>query len=261
MSRTWVFGLLSSIFAALFSAFSASASEHPATRGISIVAKDPATGQAGEVPLYRKTFAVIVGIDRYPNLSPDRQLGNAVRDARGIEEVLRRNYRFDEIITLFDEQATKERVMRLLTAELPAKMMENDALFLFWAGHGNQQKSALGEIGYLIPYDGAVDAVYKNITMADIRDTVSKIIPAKHAFYVMDACYSGLLTTTRSVDSKPKRDLAYLQEITRESVRQVLTAGGKGEEALDGGPGGHSVFTGRLVPSRLTLPSFKQPIW
>jgi hypothetical protein len=62
----------------------------------------------------------------------------------------------------------------------------------------------------------------------------------------MDACFSGLLTT-RSVDGKTRRDLGYLKEITRESARQVLTAGGKGEEALDGGPKGHSVFTGRLI--------------
>jgi formylglycine-generating enzyme required for sulfatase activity len=83
--------------------------------------------------------------------------------------------------------------------------------------------------------------------MADLRDTVSKAIPAKHVFYVVDACYGGLLTVTRSIDKTPRRDLAYLKEIAREPVRQVLTAGSKGEEVLDGGPNGHSVFTGRLI--------------
>jgi formylglycine-generating enzyme required for sulfatase activity/phage host-nuclease inhibitor protein Gam len=63
----------------------------------------------------------------------------------------------------------------------------------------------------------------------------------------MDACYSGLLTETRSVDKTPRRDLAYLQDITKERVRQVLTAGGKNQEVLDGGANGHSVFTGRLI--------------
>jgi len=217
------------------------------TRGINIIAKDATTGQTGEVQIYRKTFAVIIGIDRYPNLPPDKQLKNATHDAKGVEEVLRRNYRFDEIVTLFDEQATKDRIMEVLTEELPAKMTKDDALFLFWAGHGNQEKSEFGELGYLIPYDGSIDKIRKNLTMSELRDTISKKMPAKHAFYVMDACYSGLLTTTRSLDNKPKRDLAYLQEITKESVRQVLTAGGKGEEALDGGPKGHSVFTGRLI--------------
>jgi len=135
----------------------------------------------------------------------------------------------------------------LLTEELPNQLGEQDALFIFWAGHGNQEGKTGNEIGYLIPYDGVVSKLRTNITMTEIRDTVSKKIPAKHIFYVMDACYSGMLTDTRSVDKTPRRDLAYLQDITKETVRQVLTAGGKNQEVLDGGNNGHSVFTGRLI--------------
>jgi len=83
--------------------------------------------------------------------------------------------------------------------------------------------------------------------MAELRDTISKAIPAKHVFYVIDACYGGLLASTRSIENRPRRDLAYLREITKERSRQVLTAGGKNEEVLDGGRKGHSVFTGRLI--------------
>ena len=229
------------IFLCTFSAYAAE------IRGLTVVAKDAASGKAAEVELYRKTFAVIIGIDRYQNLPPDRQLQNAVRDAQGVEAVLKKNYRFDKITTLFNEEATKERILELLTEELPTQMTDQDALFIFWAGHGNQEKSAYGDLGYLIPYDGSTAKIRRNITMAEIRDTISKKIPAKHIFYVMDACYSGLLTATRGVDSNTRRDLAYLKDATKESVRQVLTAGGKNEEALDGGPKGHSVFTGRFI--------------
>ncbi|MEI6608137.1 MAG: caspase family protein [Deltaproteobacteria bacterium] len=239
----------------LFSIFLAALSFAAETRGLSVVAKDSSSGRQGEVRLYNKSYAVIIGIDRYSNLPAGRQLQNAVKDAKGVEDVLRKNYRFDKIITLHNDQATKDRIMEVLTEELPAQMGRDDALFLFWAGHGNQEKSEYGEIGYLIPYDGATDKIRKNITMAEIRDTVSKKIPAKHVFYVMDACYSGLLTT-RSVDGKTRRDLSYLKEITKESARQVLTAGGKGEEALDGGPKGHSVFTGRLIEILENAPDF-----
>ncbi len=230
----------------LFIIVLSSASFAADTRGLSVVAKDRSSGRQGEVRLYNKSFAVIIGIDRYQNLPADRQLQNAVKDAKGVEDVLRKNYQFDKIITLQDEQATKDRILEVLTEELPTQMGRDDALFLFWAGHGNQENSDYGEIGYLIPFDGTIDKIRKNLTMAEIRDTISKKIPAKHVFYVMDACYSGLMTT-RSVDGKTRRDLSYLREITKESVRQVLTAGGKGEEALDGGPKGHSVFTGRLI--------------
>ena len=39
----------------------------------------------------------------------------------------------------------------------------------------------------------------------------------------------------------------YIQEVTRRVARQVLTAGGKNQRVLDGGPGNHSVFTGHLL--------------
>ena len=39
------------------------------TRGLRVVAKDQITNQTGEVKLYNKSYAVIIGIDRYPNLS------------------------------------------------------------------------------------------------------------------------------------------------------------------------------------------------
>ena len=83
--------------------------------------------------------------------------------------------------------------------------------------------------------------------MTMLKDDISKKIPAKHVFYVMDACYSGLLAKTRGKARRSERDYHYLQEITKEKVRQVLTAGDKGQTVLDGGPNGHSVFTGRFI--------------
>ena len=216
------------------------------TRGLRVVAKDPASGQQAEVPLYNKSYAVIIGIDQYQNLPADRQLSYAVRDAKGVAQALAKNYRFDKIFTLYNKDATKEQIMKLLTVQLPKEIGKNDSLFVFWAGHGNQELTPEGDIGFLIPYDGSADEVYRNVTMTEIRDTVSRIVPAKHVFYAMDACYSGLLTT-RAVDNKPRRDLAYLKEITKERVRQVLTAGARDQQVLDGGPNGHSVFTGRLI--------------
>jgi formylglycine-generating enzyme required for sulfatase activity len=228
----------------LFAGLSAQAAE---TRALKIIATDSATKQTGEVTLYNKSVAVIIGIDQYANLPADKQLTYAVKDAKGVADVLKRQYKFDKIITLYNKEATRDRILDLLTEELPAQLGEQDALFIFWAGHGNQESSREGDLGYLIPYDGDIKKIRTNVSMIEIRDTVSKKIPAKHIFYVMDACYSGMLTDTRSVDKTPRRDLAYLQDITKERVRQVLTAGGKNQEVLDGGNNGHSVFTGRLI--------------
>ena len=49
------------------------------TRGLTVVAKDRITNQSAEVKLYNKSYAVIIGIDRYSNLPQDRQLSYSAR--------------------------------------------------------------------------------------------------------------------------------------------------------------------------------------
>ena len=173
-----------------------------------------------------------------------------MRDAQGVAEVLERDYAFDGIVTIYNEDATKEGILRLLSAEL-GETSEDDSVFIFWAGHALTRRTAgRGDIGYLVPYDGTFDdseMSFKNISMTTIKEDIARTIPAKHLFFVVDACYSGLLVT-RALDSRPPaRSLEYLRDITGEEVRQVLAAGKADQTVLDGGPRGHSVFTGRFI--------------
>ena len=80
-------------------------------RGLSVVGVDAATGKRAAVRLYGKTYAVVIGIDRYPNLAPDKQLDYAVKDAIGVAATLEKHFVFDRIITLYNEQATKARIL------------------------------------------------------------------------------------------------------------------------------------------------------
>ncbi len=219
-------------------------------RGIAITARDNVTGTNKEVKLYRQMHAVIIGIDKYQNLAPDQQLSYAVKDAKGIERVLQEQYSFDNIYTLYNDKATKNGIMAILQGNL-SNIHEDDAVLIFFAGHGTTQKDKLtgGELGYILPYDGTFekDKLYLNISMTQMRDEIAKVIPARHVFYVIDACYSGTLLAQRAGGANPSHDYAYLKEITKEPVRQVLTAGTDKQTVLDGGPKGHSVFTGRLI--------------
>lgn len=215
---------------------------------IKIVALDKSSGQKKEIRLYNKSYAVIIGIDQYKNLPFDMQLSYAVQDAKGVAEALKKHFKFDKIVTLYNKDATKANIMKVLSGDL-SKVSEKDSVFIFWAGHGYTEKTAYGDLGYLIPFDGTSETseLYKNVSMTMIKDDISKRIPAKHIFYVMDSCYSGLLVSTRGASRKTQRNFFYIEEITKEKVRQVLTAGSKDQTVLDGGPKGHSVFTGRLI--------------
>ena len=217
------------------------------TRGIRVMARESKSGQQKEIKLYNKSYAVIIGIDQYKNLSFDMQLSYAVQDAKGVEDALKKHFKFDEIITIFNKEATKDNITKILSGDL-SRLSKEDSVFIFWAGHGYTEKTPYGDLGYLIPFDGSFknSEMYMNISMTTIKD-VSKRIPAKHIFFVMDSCYSGLMAEKRGSGRTTKRNFEYIKEITKEDVRQVLTAGSKNQQVLDGGPMGHSVFTGRFI--------------
>lgn len=239
---------LAVISAIVFAFMQPLGAETSAVRGISVVAKT-AGGQTQTVPLYGYTAALIIGIDRYANLSASQQLKFAVKDAKGVEKVLRDSYKFDEITTLFNEQATRDNILEAL---LKYRAMSPDAgVFVYYAGHGITLSGAMGgaDLGYLVPFDGSLDPsqAHRNISMQNIKSDVCPMITAKHVYFVFDACFAGLMLDTRAAQSDPRRDMAYLQALTREPVRQILTAGDKGQTVLDGGYKGHSVFTGLFI--------------
>ena len=161
-----------------------------------------------------------------------------------------RDYAFDGIVTIYNEDAAREGILRLLSAELGGTF-EDDSVFIFWAGHALTRKTAgRGDIGYLVPYDGTFDEAemsFRNVSMTTIKEDIARSIPAKHIFFVVDACMSGILLT-RGVEPSPKtRSLDYLRNITKEEVRQILVACKADQWILDGGPRGHSVFTRRFI--------------
>ena len=214
--------------------------------GLKIKSLDQLTGNEEELQLYENTYSLIIGIDNYPNLGFNQQLQYAVSDAKAVAKSMRENFQFNDVITLYNEQATKTNVQRELSNF--RKTNKEDGVFIFFAGHGYTESTRDGDLGYIIPNDGSMNEIemFKNISMNELTDYL-KPIEAKHVFVVVDACYSGTLLATRAAKNEPATDLAYFKEMSRGRVRQVLTAGGKNQQVLDGGPGGHSVFTGYFL--------------
>ncbi len=206
----------------------------------------PAATQTQTAP-YRQSWAVIIGINDYQNWP---KLKYGVNDANGIEEALVRKFGFrrENIIRLRDGEATRQRIMQVLGDELtnPDKVKRDDRVFFFFAGHGATRILPDGrQIGFLIPADADRSNYYSTaISMTSLRETCD-LIPAKHIYFVMDSCYSGLALTRAG--GSFARGRSYLEEVTRRTARQILTAGGTDQEVADDGPNGHSVFTWALL--------------
>ena len=197
--------------------------------------------------LYRDSWAVIIGVNDYRNWP---KLRYAVNDANGIEEVLVNRFGFqrDHIRKLLNGDATRQRIMQVLGDELSdsRKVQREDRVFFFFAGHGATRTLDDGrQIGFIVPVDADPSNYYSTaISMTALREAAD-LIPAKHIYFVMDSCYSGL-AMTRGAGGFSK-DRSYLEEVTRRTARQILTAGGAEQQVADDGPNGHSVFTWALL--------------
>jgi uncharacterized caspase-like protein/peptidoglycan/xylan/chitin deacetylase (PgdA/CDA1 family) len=201
----------------------------------------PGTVQTVATPTagYRESWALVVGIDAYAKWP---KLQHAVKDAEAVKETLISHFGFasDHILFFKDAEATRANLLGALNGTL-AQAKRDDRIFVYFAGHGATRKLSSGrDLGYLIPVDSDPSAFATDaLPMTDLQ-TVAEGLTAKHVFFVMDACYSGLGLTRGASD-------AFLRENSKRLARQMLTAGGADQTVADDGPGGHSVFTWTLL--------------
>lgn len=189
---------------------------------------------------YSRKIAIAIGIDAYRSWPP---LEGGRRDAERVADRLRA-LGFDEVIELYDRDATRRRILNLLGTELVEKSDQESLVLIYFAGHGQTETLASGDRrGYIVPVDATTDDAFSTaISMEKIQD-LSRRIPAKHLYYAMDSCYSGLGLTRGIAISQPGGN--YVQEATSRRAVQMMTAGAEGEQAIE--VGGRGLFTTYLL--------------
>jgi hypothetical protein len=205
---------------------------------------EPQAGEAalpaGSAPYkagYGKSWAVVIGINNYQKWP---KLAYAVKDA---QEVIKRlkELGFTEVLPLLDHEATQQKILQVLGDELYTRTDNEDRVLIFFAGHGQTQDLPNGsKVGYIIPVDGDQKHYYSTaISMQQLQE-LSNRLRAKHIFYAIDSCFSGLLLPRGGAAA----DDAFAR-LTAVRARQVLTAGSQGEEVVE--VGGHGLFTKVLL--------------
>ena len=191
--------------------------------------------------IYDNSYALIIGIDKYQNVQP---LNYAVKDAESIQDILVNTFDFpeDNVTLLKNEEATKQNILKSFS-EITKKAEDSDRVLIFFAGHGETMDLPEGgEKGYLIPVEGDSEDLYlTGLPMEELRQ-IALISRAKHMLYLVDACYGGIAAVgSRGLDSKITPN--YIDKITKDKSRQVITAGGRGEQVIEKPEWGHSAFT------------------
>ena len=232
---------------------------HAQQRSIRLVEKN-----APDMPemVYRTGWALLIGINDYPNLPGNCQLNYATADALELGKLLQEMYGFPEenIITLTDEKATKQGIMDALASLAdPNRINEADCVLVFFSGHGQTVPlPTSGEMGFLVPHDAKVDLgdqldpsqYYRDCIGMDELRRLAKFIPARHVIFLVDACYSGL--AVRSLKGLSPETKGYLKKIARLPVREIITAGRRGEESIESPEWGHGAFTYKLLEALST---------
>ena len=204
------------------------------TRDLRIEGKKPAAYVASQTG---KSWAVVIGINDYEKV---RRLTYAKADAESVAGMLRQ--RGFQVAELYDQQATRTAILDELGDKLVDRVGENDRVLIFFAGHGETKQPKGGkEMGFLLPVEAEQEGLARTaIPMSLIRDLADGL-PAKQVLFLVDVCYGGV--AGQQFRSLPKYTAEYLKAITRERGRQLITAGGPKQQAMEGPEWGHSVFT------------------
>jgi len=193
-------------------------------------------------PEYSNSHALVVGIDSYKHVSP---LHYAANDETAVASLLEAQFSFpaENVKLLLGEQASRSGILSAYFA-YESVVDADSRLLVFFAGHGFTRTGASREAGFLIPQDGRTDDLSTLIRWEELTINAD-LIPAKHVFFIMDACYGGLVFN-RAVSAGSVR---FLKDMMLRPVRQALTAGKQDEPVADGGGprSKHSIFTGHLL--------------
>jgi len=210
-------------------------------RGIRVTnidGKSPAEFVAGRSG---KSWAVVIGVNAYQHVP---NLTYAVADAKSVAELFAK--KGFKVTSLYDGAATRKAILHALGDQLPAEVGEQDQVVIFFAGHGETKKYGAGNaMGYLLPVDAEANALSGTAIDMGLIQSLAQALPAKQILFLIDSCYGGI-AGQRFRSLSPTAE-SYLKLITREKGRQLLTAGGADQQAVESPTWGHSAFTYYLL--------------
>lgn len=184
--------------------------------------------------------ALVIGISDYSDTGWPN-LVTANDDAKAVGNVLRTRYGFN-VMELTDGQASRGNILRTLDQLM--HLTANDALLIYFAGHGYYDKQM--DEGYWIPY-GAQRQRMEQPAKEDWlwNSSINRVLgalPARHVLLIADTCYGGSLFRGAN---EPVKSGNWYQRAMAVPSRYLITSGNL-EPVLDSGIR-HSVFAQEIL--------------
>lgn len=232
MNKLWVTLIQLSCAFISFSAFGAGIDETWTRASGSFWSTEWILNSFGSQP-FTKSYALIIGVgnyDKMPKLSAPE--GDAIR----VRDFLRDEAGFDHIVTLTDDKATRDRIEDLMERVFPNLIGPTDRFVYYFSGHGVTRELAMTKRGYLPLKRAGKEDWTMMIDMPKIQQWTENLGKARHALFLLDACFSGLAAFQLKADVREKT-----LERLMQPGHHILTAGTEGQESFI--YAGESLFT------------------
>jgi len=228
-----------------------------------IKSSDATLTVAGADSLKRPGTAYILasGINQYAD--SDFNLRYASADAQDFAQEVEKQqkavgtYAKVDVISLTDQQATKANLLAALK-HLAEVVQPEDAVFIYYAGHG----TASGSRFYLIPHDLGYAGTRSDLDEAAVKsvlahsvsdldlDQAFEGIDAGEIVLVIDACRSGQALQADDPRQGPMNSKG-LAQLAYEKGMYILTASQGYQAALEASSYGHGLLTYALIEEGL----------
>ncbi len=233
MYRAWSF--LSSIGLAISLSFMffcgstrAQTTQNNNPRGQGVVSAQNQQGQT--ISLYKGSFALVIGVSDYT--AGWRNLPGVKQDVEAVSAVLREHgFQVSTVVN-----PTREIMIRTIEDFISQYGDQVEyRLLIYFAGHGHTESLPDGrERGFLVAADAPRpekdrSLFYRTAISMDKIEAYALDIQSKHALFVFDSCFSGMVfQTMRGSGPPPLISLKAAQP-----VRQFITSGTAAQEVPD----------------------------
>jgi WD40 repeat protein len=216
---------------------------------------------APQVPARKgDVYVLTIGLDRYANQTFQLHYAGADADAFGRElraqSAKLATYAAVRPIPLSDAHATKQNILAALT-QIAKRVQPEDAVFIFFAGHG---MASAGRF-YLLPYDLGYRGPRTSVSSAGVEQLAAhgvsdlevaralEPVDARDIVLVIDACQSGqALGADKRIGPLNAKGLA---QLAYDKGMYVLAAAQSYQAAIEDPYYGHGLLTYALVVEAL----------
>jgi hypothetical protein len=191
-------------------------------------------------------WALLIGINSYPNFAPRGQLTGCIHDVEVMRQVLTDAFNFPEsqVASLTDGQATREGILGAMK-DLVQRVGPDDVVVVHYSGHGSQMTDVEGDEPdgldeTIVPSDSG-RAPHENRDIKDdeiylwLKDLTAK---TSNVTLIFDCCHSGTIVRDDfgGAERWVEPDLRPAEQLPPSPIPEIFR--GSLDGGRDVGPGG-----------------------